>query len=194
MASDCRCFAQITIPLYDTLAPRSQSNSLWAEVFGRNFSDCFTLRPRLDSQLSLWKMVHHHDRDLPSHLQPERRDRFKLPLVGLAAFSPCCIPTRPTGASYAEASTISISPRIVSHLFRLDLIGTDNFLASDSATYSEWDSERRSQSACLGLSSRSALSPVGRYRQSPRVLHFTAVPLRQIGILPLRLVYSPAIA
>jgi hypothetical protein len=73
-----------------------------------------------------------HDRHFSPNFQSERSDRFKLPLVGLAALSPGCISTRPTGASQSKAITVSISPRIVSHLFSLDSIGIDNLLAADS--------------------------------------------------------------
>ena len=72
-----------------------------------------------------------HDRHFSPNFQSERSDRFKLPLVGLAALSPGCISTRPTGASQSKAITVSISPRIVSHLFSLDSIGIDNLLAAD---------------------------------------------------------------
>jgi hypothetical protein len=74
-----------------------------------------------------------HDRHFSPNFQSERSDRFKLPLVGLAALSPGCISTWPTGASHTKAITVSISPRIVSHLFSLDRIGIDDLLAADSA-------------------------------------------------------------
>src|SRR5689334_19345405 len=73
-----------------------------------------------------------HDRHFSPNFQSQRRDRVKLPLVGMAALSPGCVFTGPTGAGHTQAITISISPRIVSHLFSLDRNRTDNPLAAGS--------------------------------------------------------------
>jgi len=118
-------------------------------------------------------------------------------MVGMAALSPSRISTRPTGTGYTKAITVSIPPRVVSHLFSLDYIGTDDLLAAHGSLHDRWRPGRlrcRGKNAHLDLSSWSAMPPIGRHRQSSRMLSLNPVSLRPVGPLPLPLVYPSPVA